>query len=176
MFARGRSRRRRPPRFQCWPLALVLVVDLALSGIAAGKDTGIAIQWDPNSAGEKVSAIWLGYLMARAVYRPEHHIPSPPSGEIAPTFEEEVYAREAGATIYSELRQKDKDLNDGYWNDLLKVQANKFMPQYVWTYLRRPSWPKESQPAKMEIFRRWSSQNLRNHKSVTHGGLAVTNG
>jgi hypothetical protein len=79
-------------------------------------------------------------------------------------------------TIYSQLRQKDKDLNDVYWNDLLKVQAKKFMPQYVWTYLRRASWSKEAEPANIEMFRKWSSQNLQDHKPVTHGGLAVTHG
>ena len=158
-----------------WPLAIAVGSVLALTGLAAGKED-ISIQWDPQAGGGKVSAVWLGYLMARAAYRPEHHVPLPASGEIVPTFEEEVYARDTAATIYSELRQKDGRVSDKYWDDLLKVQAKKFMPQYVWTFLRKASWTNEKEPPNLDVFHKWSSQNLQNHKPETHGGLTVSGG
>jgi hypothetical protein len=145
-------------------------------GLASGKEAGFTIEWNPDYPSKQVAAVWAAYLMARAAYRWDHHLSIPASGRIAPTFDEEIYARDLAVTGYAELRKKDKNVNDGYWNDLLKVQGQKFVPQYVWTYLHQPSWPQKVKPASLDEFRKWSKQNLRNHKAETIGALSVTKG
>lgn len=150
---------------------------LSLStGLVSGKEAGFTIEWNPEYPSKKIAAVWAAYLMARAVYRWDHHLPIPASGEVAPTFDEEVYAREIAVTGYAELRKKDKNVNDGYWDDLLKVQGKKFIRQYVWTCLHQSSWPEKVKPANLEEFRKWRKQNLRNHKVETIGALSVTKG
>ena len=136
-------------------------------------ERGIAIEWDPRDS-EGSGAIWLGYLTARTVYRDKHNLPLPASGEIIPTFAEETAARSDAATIYQELKAKDKKLQDSYWDQMVKVVANGFMPAYVWTYLHRPSWPERDAPRNLEAFTSWRVSALKGHKPETHGRLAVT--
>lgn len=137
------------------------------------KQPDIAIQFDPNRPNQKVATIWLGYLMARAAYHWEHKLPAPASGTIIPTFAEEAYARDAAAEIYQELKQKEKGLHDNYWETLSQIRKKGFMNAYVWTYLRRPNWPKSQQPRNLAAFQNWSSSLLKNHKAETYGALAV---
>ncbi|PZR74356.1 MAG: hypothetical protein DLM73_08165 [Chthoniobacterales bacterium] len=137
-------------------------------------ERGIAIEWDPRESAEGAGTIWLGYLMARTAYREKHKLPLPVSGEIIPTFAEEVSARSDAAAIYQELKAKDKKLHDTYWEQLVQVGAKGFMPAYVWTYLRRPSWSEREAPRDLDVFERWRASALKDHKAQTHGRLAVT--
>jgi hypothetical protein len=122
---------------------------------------------------EKVGAVWLAYLIARVNYREQHNIRQPAAGEIVPVFDEEVYARDAATAVYVELRDTDKKLYDRYWNDLAMVKANGFVREYVWTYLRKPSWPEKQRPPKVEAFKSWSRIHLKGHQLETHGGLGT---
>jgi hypothetical protein len=142
------------------------------SAIAAER--GVTIEWDPSESAEGAGTIWLGYLVARTAYRDEHKLPLPASGEIIPTFAEEVSARSSATTIYQELKAKDKKLHNAYWEQMVKVAANGFMPAYVWTYLRRPSWSERDAPRNLEAFASWRVSALKGHKPETHGRLAVT--
>jgi hypothetical protein len=151
-------------------LRLCLLSAIALPPVCIAKEPGVAIQFDPKSPN---SAIWLGYLMARAAYRVEHKLPLPESGVIVPGFDEEVAARTGAAQIYQELKENDKSLRDPYWETLSQIKAKGFMNAYVWTYLRRPSWPKSQQPRNLAAFEDWSRPLLKNHKAVTYGSLAV---
>lgn len=137
-------------------------------------ERGIAIEWDPRESAEGAGTIWLGYLVARTAYRDKHKFPLPASGEIIPTFAEEVSARSDAATIYQELKVKDKKLHDSYWEQLVKVDANGFMPAYVWTYLHRSGWPEREAPRNLSAFEHWRASALKDHKAQTHGRLAVT--
>ena len=137
-------------------------------------ERGISIEWDPRESAEGAGAVWLGYLMARTAYRDKHNLPLPASGEIIPTFAEEVSARSDAATIYQELKAKDKKLYDSYWEQLVKVDAKGFMPAYVWTYLHRSSWPQREAPRDLDSFGQWRASALKDHKTQTHGRLAVT--
>jgi hypothetical protein len=154
-------------------LRLLLLSAIALPNLCLAKEPGVAIQFDPNTPNEKVAVIWLGYLMARATYRPQHKLPLPQSGTISPAFDEEVYARTAAAEIYQELKEKDKGLHDPYWEILSQIKAKGFMKAYVWTYLRRAHWPKSQQPGSLSAFQNWSHSLLKHHKAVTYGSLAV---
>jgi hypothetical protein len=151
--------------------ALFLAIGLQ-SSMAAER--GIAIEWDPRESAKGAGAIWLGYLIARTAYRDKHKLSLPASGEIIPTFAEEISARSDAARIYQELKAKDKKLDDPYWEQLVKVNANGFMPAYVWTYLHRSSWPEREAPRDLEVFEHWRASALKDHKAQTHGRLAVT--
>ena len=147
---------------------LLTVMLLPLRGLA--KEPDIAIQFDPNTPN---AAVWLGYLLSRVAYRTKHKLPVAESGVIVPTFDEEVDARTGAATIYQELKEKDKGLRDGYWETLSQVKSRGFMNAYVWTYLRQARWPVSQQPKNLAAFQAWSRSNLKNHKAITYGALGV---
>lgn len=147
---------------------LLTAVLLPIGGQA--KEPGIAIQFDPATPN---ATIWLGYLMARAAYRAEHKLPTPESGVIFSTFDEEVGARTSAAQIYQELKEQEKGLHDGYWETLSQIKAKGFMNAYVWTYLRQERWPAEEQPKNLSAFQAWSRSHLKDHKVKTYGALAV---
>lgn len=143
---------------------------MALPAVCSAKEPGVAIQFDPNTPNAE---IWLGYLLSRAAYRVKHKLPLPESGIIVPGFDEEVDARTGAAQIYQELKEKNKRLHDTYWETLSQIKAKGFMNAYVWTYLRRPNWPKNQQPRNLAAFQSWSTSLLKNHKAVTYVALAV---
>jgi hypothetical protein len=151
-------------------LRLVLVTAISLPAVCNAKEPGVAIQFDPNTPNAE---IWLGYLISRTAYRLKHKLPLPESGIIVPGFDEEVDARTGAAQIYQELKEKDKGLHDTYWETLSQIKAKGFMNAYVWTYLRRPNWPKSQQPRNLAAFQNWSRSLLQNHKAVTYGALSV---
>jgi hypothetical protein len=131
----------------------------------------VAVRFDPTKPNEKSAAIWLGYLMARVVYHEKHKLPIPPSGEIIPSFDEELDARTSAAQIYRELKEKDAKLNDPYWEILSDVDRRGFMSAYVWTFLRRKQWPSTARPANLAAFETWKKQALPKHKAQTYGWL-----
>jgi hypothetical protein len=101
-----------------------------------------------------------------------HKLPPPSSGEIVPSFDEEVFARSLAARVYRE-HAGEKDSYDAYFADLAKVESKSFMREYVWTYLHRPEWRSSEHPAKLTAFQNWSRTNLKNHTPQTYGALAV---
>ena len=157
-----------------WLLVRVgVLISVCVPYICGAKGASIAIQVDPASASESAMPIWLGYLMERQVYHIQHNLPLPASGEIQPSFDEEVSARNGAVQIYKELKEKDKGLHEAYWETLSQIKAKGFMKAYVWTYLRRREWPNSQKPGNLEEFQVWSRVNLRNHKPQTVGRLAV---
>jgi hypothetical protein len=135
-------------------------------------EPSIAVEIDP-STNQKSMALWLAYLLAREVYHTKHNLPLPASGEILPSFDEEVSARNDTVQIYQELKEKDKQLHESYWETLTQVKAKGFMEAYVWTYVRRPDWPKSQQPNNLAAFEIWKNANLKNHQPQTVGRLTV---
>ena len=124
--------------------------------------------YDPTLTSDEL-APWLGYLGARSAYREQHKLASPASGEIIPTFDEEVTARGVAAAFYSTMNSR----KDPYWDALAKVEKRGFLKEYVWIYLHQPSWPAKDRPGNLEAFESWSAANLKNHKPQTRGKLMV---
>jgi hypothetical protein len=114
---------------------------------------------------------WLTYLGARSAYREQHKLSSPSSGEITPTFAEEVSARQAAVEFYSAMKAAGQ--TDPYWEAIAKVNAAGFMKEYAWVYLRRKEWPNSETPRKLTTFQNWTRVNLPNHKPQTRGILTT---
>jgi hypothetical protein len=158
---------------RCHGLHLLLLTAILLPLLCSAKESGVAIQFDPNVPDKRRAAIWLGYLLARATYRDEHKLPMPESGVLLPTFDEEVYARTTAAQIYQEVKDKDKSLRDTYWETLTQIKSKGFMNAYVWTYLHQANWPASQQPKNLPAFQAWSRSHLKNHRAMTYGALSV---
>ncbi len=154
------------------PLLLFLFA-ICAPDTSSAKEPNIAIEIDPARAGEQAMPMWLGYLLGRQAYRIKNKLPIPPSGEIVPSFEEEVTARSGAVQIYQELKAKEKNLKDPYWETLSQIQSKGYMSAYVWTYLKRPEWSANHPPAGLTEFQTWSRANLKNHKAQTVGRLSV---
>src|SRR5678815_2393425 len=104
----------------CWAVALT-AMGFALAGcistksaanpegdthtrvmVPAGDKASFVILWDPSPVSERERALWLGYLMYRVEYRSREGMTQPPYGIQPPTFDEEVWARDAVAQTYVE--------------------------------------------------------------------------
>jgi hypothetical protein len=121
---------------------------------------------DPTLSQDEMAS-WLGYAGARSAYREQHKLPSPASGEIVPTFDEEVEARGMAALFLS----LSNSHGGSYWDAVVKVQSAGFLKEYVWTYLRRPSWSANQAPKNLAAFEKWRRANLKNHKPETRAKL-----
>lgn len=155
-------------------LARVFVaISLCASQLGNAAEPSVAIEIDPHQTNKSSLAMWMGYLLARNYYRSTHHLPVPASGEIVPSFDEEVAARSDAVQIYQELKEKDKQLHDSYWETLSQIKAKGFINAYVWTFLRRPEWPRNQQPSNLTAFESWKKMNLKDHRPQTVGRLAV---
>jgi hypothetical protein len=151
-------------------LAIAATVVVLLPAITFAAQA-ISVRFDPDKPNEKSAAIWLGYLIARVAYHDKHNLPIPPSGEIIPSFDEELDARKAATQIYRELKEKDAKLKDPYWETLSEVDRRGFLAAYVWTFLRRQQWPAVARPANLAAFEAWKNQALPKHKPQTYGWL-----
>ena len=132
---------------------------------------GIAIDWSPTKP-EREGAMWLSYLMARANFISKHPEAHPQRvGIVTPVFEEELEARSTVTKVYREIRQKDKDLDLPYFNDLLRVDDAAFMREYVWVFLHQASWQQAPEGLRLREFEAWCKSNLVNHQALTKGGI-----
>lgn len=150
-----------------------LAISLCASELGNAAERSVAIEIDPHQTNKSSLAMWMGYLLARDYYRSTHNLPLPASGEIVPSFDEEVSARSDAVQIYQELKEKDKQLRDSYWETLSQIKAKGFINAYVWTFLRRSEWPPNQQPGNLAAFESWKNVNLKNHRAQTVGRLAV---
>ena len=159
------------------PVVLTALL-MAFAGCAtqhAQPKTHIVIKWDDKpTLSKEQTAVWLGYLMARAAYIGEHEQQYERIvGTCVPQFEEEVSARFRAAEVYRELSAKDKKLRDGYFEDLLKVQQAGFDREYIWVYLRQPTWLETEKPPRLQAFEPWAKENIASHQVVTYGGISL---
>lgn len=155
-------------------LASMLIL-IPFPGFSAGVDSGqqydVSIGWSPTGKQDE-DAMWLAYVMARAAYVDSHRSEyAQQTGPIVASFGEEVEGRQKVAQVYSEMRGNDRSLNLTYFNDLALVEANSFIAEYVWSYLRQPHW-QEPSGLKLSAFKKWSNANIPGHKPETHGGIA----
>lgn len=155
-----------------WSLRPTLV---ALSLVALGRlalaESGVVVRYDPEKPNRNSAIIWLGYLISRTAFHEEHHLPIPASGEIIPSFAEEVDARTTAAKAYRELKAKDARIMDAYWETLSDIERKGLMAAYVWTFLHRKEWPLSVRPAGLAQFNAWRQRALPRHVPQTYGWL-----
>jgi hypothetical protein len=152
---------------------VVFLTLILLPGLSLAKDKDFTVLVDSQLRDEGSITVWLGYLLARAKYREDHKVPLPASGDILPSFQEEVYARAYAAQIYQEWKAEHKGWKDSYWETLCEIKTKGFMDAYVWIYLRQASWPKSEQPGNIAAFQTWGRSLLENHRAETHGALVM---
>ena len=156
---------------------LLLSILLAFSTATAGPvkmevgQADFAIVFDPT---QPIAIVWLSYCIGRLHYVVEHRsdYPRKVTGELTPTFKEEVEGRFTALDTYKNMTEQKKLDTDSYWEDVKKVAAADFLDEYVWTYFYRDTWAKTKKPAKLEKFGAWQKKNLPNHKAVTYGAIA----
>ena len=152
---------------------VVLLSLILLPSLSFAKDKDFTVLVDSGLHDEGSTTVWLGYLLARAKYREDHKVPLPASGDILPSFQEEVYGRAYAAQIYQEWKAEHKGWSESYWEILSEIKTKGFMDAYVWTYLRQANWPKSEQPENLVAFQTWGRLLLRNHRAETHGALVL---
>jgi hypothetical protein len=131
----------------------------------------VVVRFDPDKPNPNSATIWLGYLVSRVAFREKHHLPMPASGEIIPSFEEEVDARSSASQIYRELKAKDAKMKDAYWETISEIHRRGFMAAYVWTFHHRTEWRTAARPSNLAAFNNWKLRALPKHTPQTYGSL-----
>lgn len=133
----------------------------------------VAILWDPATpAGER--RLWTAYLYTRAASLASESDRAPLApGVHAPSFEGEVRARRVAVGVFRELEREDATFGSVYFDDLDQVESAGFLREYVWRYLKQPSWTAEPAGLALAEFDAWRAVHLRYHIPVTHGRIAV---
>jgi hypothetical protein len=150
------------------PLLAFSIVAIARIGLAAPT---VVLRYDPDKPNRNSAVIWLGYLVSRTAFHKKHHLPIPGSGEIIPSFEEEVDARTTAARTYREFKAKDAKIKDSYWETLSEIERRGFVAAYAWTFLHRKEWPSSVRPANLAEFNAWKQRALPRHVPRTYGWL-----
>lgn len=144
----------------------------AAAPAASAQRLYVAILWDPATPpGER--KLWTAYLYTRAAWLASESGDRPPLGVRAPTFEGEVRARNVAVGLFRQLEAQDPTFGSRYFDDLDQVVAAGFLREYVWRYLKQPSWT--TQPAGLHLarFDAWRALHLRYHVPETYGQVAV---
>lgn len=133
----------------------------------------VAILPDPATPpGER--KLWTIYLYTRAALVASESGAGPlPLGIRAPSFEGEVRARRVAVGLFRQLERDDPDFGSRYFDDLDQVEAAGFMREYVWRYLKQPSWSTPPSGLRLHAFDAWRAVYLRHHVPVTYGHIAV---
>jgi hypothetical protein len=155
-------------------IGVILCLALFVPTAFAGTETlGYVYDLD-SSLPDYVNAAWLGYLMQRQIYIREHkdqYTFTP--GVIIPTFAEEVEGRKTLAQIWKELKQADPSRSNKYLNELIPVHEADFMQEYVWRYLKQPTWSKEPENLRLKEFSAWQRKHLTGHQAETRAQLGL---
>jgi hypothetical protein len=137
-----------------------------------GKEAKLVVNWEQSALPQRDWAPWLAYLLGRIEYRSKKNIAETYYGPQPAGFEEEVWARDTAAQVYVELRQKDRDLDVPYFDDLVRVRAAGFLREYVWIYLNRSGW-RDPGGLRIKEFEAWQRVNLAGHRAVTYGTISL---
>ena len=118
--------------------------------------------------------LWTIYLYTRAALAASESDAGPlPLGIREPSFEGEVRARRVAVGLYRQLDRDDPDFGSRYFDDLDRVESAGFMREYVWRYLKQPSWSAPPAGLQLAEFDAWRTAHLRYHVPVTYGHIAV---
>ncbi|HXS26057.1 MAG TPA: hypothetical protein VN730_00165 [Steroidobacteraceae bacterium] len=133
----------------------------------------VAILTDPQTPPNE-RELWAIYLYTRAALAASESDAQPlPLGVRAPSFEGEVRARRVAVGLFRKLERDDPGFGSRYFDDLDRVESAGFMREYVWRYLKQPSWSAAPPGLQLTQFDAWRAVHLRYHVPETHGSIAV---
>jgi|GEM_PF-5250516 len=133
-------------------LRLVLL-SIVASPPCLTKNDGFTIEIDPQLPDTGSTTVWMGYLLARAKYREDHKVPLPSSGDIVPSFQEEVYARDYGVRIYLEWKGQNKAWSEPYWETFSEIKTKGFLEPTSGLIYDAPTGPRASNRGIWPLFK-----------------------
>ena len=114
-----------------------------------------------------VAAAWTTYAGTKALLRTGEYVKLHPEalGHDSP-FDEECYAHDAMAEFWA-VQPEEKRRVDAYLQSLANVRGTGFIPEYVWRFLREPSW-REPAGLRNDAFSAWAAESgLAKHRPPT---------
>ena len=120
-------------------------------------------------------AILLHYALQRFEYRLNHEIKltTRVNQLVIPGFEEEVEARTGFVAEYdNHMKGSVSAKLKKYLLDLKKVAEAGMMSEYAWTFYRQKKW-KQPADLKLETFRTWSRENIKEHEPLICAALSA---
>jgi hypothetical protein len=150
-------------------IAIIAALALPTRLPASGK-VEFTLDVEPNVPS---TAVWMAYLLTRLAYVTKHpsEYPANSKGRVVATFPEELSARITGVEVYQKMLKQGKNPRDPYWDDVVLVAFAGYLPEYVWTYFRKPSWNQAAAPKKLAQFDAWRRTNIPSHRPVTYGAI-----
>ena len=125
------------------------------------------IHLDPRTqTSVAVAAAWTMYAGTKVLVRTGEYFDMFPEarGHDSP-FDEECYARNAMTETWQ--ARTEQTAADPYLDLLAQVRRAGFIREYVWRFVREPSWP-DPGALKLDAFDAWVAQNgLTQHKAAT---------
>jgi hypothetical protein len=105
-----------------------------------------------------VAAAWTTYAGTKALRRMGQHEKQPPTsaGPNSP-FDEECEARDAMAEFWAAQPEEKRQLGP-YLQLLADIRAAGFIREYVWRFLREPTWP-DPPALNHTAFAAWTTRN-----------------
>lgn len=132
----------------------------------------VAIEWDPAPPPSQ-RPLWAAYLYTRAaLVAARASQVSLALGPHTASFDEEVRGRLMAVSLYRQMHRKNPAFHSAYFAALSRVQAAGFLREYVWHYLRNPSWQRPD-GLKLAAFAAWRAAHLRHHVPQTYGRIDI---
>lgn len=132
---------------------------------------GIVLHSSLTLRPDRVTGAWMGYAGARSAWIDAYFERYPDAIHYAYSHEEELNARKALVETWRTLKAKSPGLGDSYLDTLLRVQADGFLAEYVWYYLRDPQWHDVPASLRMAEFGSWRRAHLKGHRPETRAAI-----
>ena len=145
-------------------ILLALLFLCCSSNTYAKFEAGLTL--DPAYKKEDFTA-WLGYLLARKKYVEEHLIEYNlrEEGDLIPRFNEELYAYNAVADIWKNLKKNDAKYESEFFDDIQLIHESGYMAEYLWVNHWRNGWVKPDE-LRLEDYAIWEIEKLKEHVIV----------
>ena len=151
-----------------------VVIAQEITGEAKELPIAVVLSSSLETRPVPVSSAWLGYALSRLAWINDNVDQDDlETHTYTGSFDEEFTGRQSLAAVWGELKASDPLLKDKYLDELLLVQSNGYLKEYVWTYFGNDSWSAPSETLKFEEFSKWHAINLDGHTPETLAGLEI---
>ncbi|MGH8151007.1 MAG: hypothetical protein ACRETB_13675 [Steroidobacteraceae bacterium] len=140
--------------------------------VPPANQVDVAVQWDPATPPAE-RQLWAAYIYTRAaLVAAESGQRALAVGEHIASFDEELRGRLIAVNLYRELQRANPALHSAYFADLARVDAAGYLREYVWRYLRAPSWTRP-EGLRLAAFDAWRAVHLLHHTAETYGRIDI---